>query len=98
MAKFVTVSALSMVEPDFSKLPKDFSAYEKEIKSVLLREIDKAMVNCPDLIVFPECASRYAPNGGVRDVGELNAYYKYLGSRIEEFLQPIAVNNNVNIA
>ncbi len=98
MSNLVTLSALSMREPDFRHLGGNFSAYEKELKIILKRNIDKVLPDSPDLIVFPECASRYARVNGERSVEVLKEYYKYLGNSIEEFLRPIAVDNNVNIA
>lgn len=98
MSNFVTISALSMAEPDFSSFPKNYSIYEKEIKKFLKEQIDKALCDSPDLIVFPECASQYVKGNRDRDLEELKEYYKYLGDSIEEFLKPIAVQNNTNIA
>ena len=98
MSKNVTVSALSMREPDFSTLPKSFSAYEAEIKKYIRRQLDKVLPDVPDLIVFPECSTRYARVRGERNIDFLKEYYKHLGSSIEEYLMPIAVDNNVNIA
>jgi predicted amidohydrolase len=87
-----------MREPDFRNLGESFSAYEAELKKILKRNIDKVLPDSPDLIVFPECSSRYARVNGERSVDVLKEYYKYLGTSIEEFLAPIAVDNNVNIA
>ncbi len=98
MSNFVTLSALSMREPDFRYLGGSFSAYEAELKKILKRNIDNVIPDSPDLIVFPECASRYARVNGERSIDTLKEYYKYLGTSIEEFLKPIAVDNNVNIA
>lgn len=97
MAKFVTLSALTMREPEFGDLPKDFSVYEKEIKKLITRHLDSVLPDEPDLIVFPECSSRYKI-GGKKDPTELKQYYRYLENRIEEFLRPIAIDNHVNIA
>lgn len=94
MSNFVTLSAIGAPEPDFSSFPKDFSVYEKEIKNFLKKQIDKVLNDKPDLIVFPECANRYQPNTKL----ELKEYYAYLGDSITEFLKPIAVQNNTNIA
>lgn len=98
MSNLVTLSALSMREPDFRDLGGSFSAYEAELKKILKRNIDKVLPDIPDLIVFPECSSRYARVNGERSIDMLKEYYKYLGTSIEEFLKPIAVDNNVNIA
>lgn len=98
MSNIVTLSALSMTEPDFRSLPKNFSVYEAHIKQRLRNQIDKVLCDSPDLIVFPECASRYARVNGVRSIDDLKEYYKHLGTAIEQFLIPIAVDNNVNIA
>ena len=94
MANFVTLSAIGAKEPDFSSLPKNFTVYEKEIKTILKQQIEDVLPNTPDLIVFPECANRYFP----RTRPELKEYYKYLGESIVDFLKPIAVDNNTNIA
>ena len=98
MSNPITISALSMSEPDFRDLGGSFSAYESELKKLLKKNIDKVLSCVPDLIVFPECSSRYARVNGERNIEVLKEYYKYLGTRIEEFLTPIAVDNNVNIA
>lgn len=98
MSKLVTISALSMKKPNFSSLPKNFSCYETELKRVIKSHIDKVLPNEPDLIVFPEASSRYAGVNARNNGDELKAYYKHLGNSIEEFLVPIAIENNVNIA
>ena len=97
MSNFVTLSALTMREPEFGDLPKNFSVYEKEIKQLIQKHLDTVLPDEPDLIVFPECSSRYKI-GGKKSPEELKPYYKYLENRIEEFLLPIAVDNHVNIA
>ena len=94
MSNYVTLSTIGAKEPDFSPLPKNFSAYEKEIKAELQRQIDLMLCDKPDLIILPECANRYVPNTRP----ELKEYYKYLGDSIVEFLKPIAIDNNTNIA
>ena len=97
MSKFVTLSALSMKEPEFGALSKSFSVYEKEIKQLIQKHLDMVLPDEPDLIVFPECSSRYKINGK-KSPEELKPYYQYLENRIEEFLIPIALDNHVNIA
>jgi len=94
VANFVTLSAIGAKEADFSSLPKNFTVYEKEIKAKLKRQIDEVLPSNPDLIVFPECANRYLPNTRP----ELKEYYKHLGDSIVDFLKPIAIQNNTNIA
>jgi len=94
VANLVTLSTIGAKEADFSSLPKNFTVYEKEIKAKLKRQIDEVLPSNPDLIVFPECANRYVPNTRL----ELKEYYKHLGDSIEEFLKPIAIENNTNIA
>ena len=94
MSNFVTLSAIGAKEPDFGSLPKNFTVYEKEMKERLKQQIDDVLPNKPDLIVFPECANRYLPNTRA----ELKEYYKHLGDSIVDFLKPIAVQNNTNIA
>jgi predicted amidohydrolase len=98
MSNIITVSALNMPKPSFRDVPQNFASYEAELKRVIKKFLDKALADSPDLIVFPEAASRYARTNGIYDVEKLKEYYKYLGTKIEEFLMPIAVDNNVNIA
>ncbi|MBE7026890.1 MAG: carbon-nitrogen hydrolase family protein [Ruminococcaceae bacterium] len=94
MSNFVTLSAIGAPEPDFSSLPKNFSVYEKEMKNLLKKQLDDVLVSKPDLVVFPECANRYQPSDRVG----LKEYYAYLKDSIVEFLKPIAIENNTNIA
>lgn len=94
MANYVKLSAIGASEPDFSFLPKNFAVYEREMKEILKRQMDEVLPNKPDLIVFPECANRYVPNTRTG----LKEYYKYLGDSMVEFLKPLAVDNNTNIA
>ena len=98
VANFVTLCALSMGEPDFGGLPKSFSAYEKEIRAHLARAIDGALCHAPDLIVLPECSSRYTLGQSAPPAAELGEYYRYLAGRMEEFLLTVAKKEGVNIA
>lgn len=94
MSKYVTLSAIGASEPDFSIFPKNFGIYEKEIKTLLKKQMDEVVVSSPDLIVFPECANRYVPNTRA----DVKQWYRYLGDSILDFLKPYAVDNNVNLA
>lgn len=94
MSNYVNLSAIGAAEPDFSSLPQNLTVYEREMKERLKRLIDDVLPSRPDLIVFPECANRYRPNTRA----ELKEYYKYLGDSMVDFLKPIAVENNTNIA
>ena len=94
MSNFITLSAIGADMPDFSALPKNFSVYEKEMMANLKKNIDDVLPDRPDLIVLPECANRYVPFTRP----ELKEYYTFLGNRMVEYMQEIAVNNNTNIA
>ena len=94
MSKNITISAIGAREPNFGALPRNWTVYEKEIIRFLEQQLDKVLPDKPDLIVFPECANRYIPNSKP----ELKEYYRFLGDRIVDFLKPIAIENNTNIA
>ena len=94
MAKYVTLSAIGANQFVFEGAAKNFAACEKAVKEHLKARIEEVLPDKPDLIVFPECANRYAPHTRP----ELKAYYQYLGDSIVDFLKPIAKENNTNIA
>ncbi|MBQ6999177.1 MAG: carbon-nitrogen hydrolase family protein [Clostridia bacterium] len=98
MSNFVTLSTIGALAPDFSSVPKNFTIYEKEMKTRLKNQIEAVLPDKPDLIVFPECANNYYSNTKEDLKEELKEYCKYLKNSFVDFLKPFAIENNVNIA
>lgn len=100
MAKNTTISVLSMALPHLEAPIGDYAAYEKQTKNFLKEQIDKVLPSEPDLIVLPENCIRFNSEYADDDTywKDMQAYYRYHGSRIEEYLGDIAKNNNTNIA
>ncbi len=93
MSNYVKISTLCYGEPLlFEEI--DFSTKEKRMMKFLKEQLDKVLCESPDLIVFPECANRFA----LQDPQNNKEYYCYVEDRFLDYMKSVAKNNNVNIA
>ena len=103
MAKNTTISVLSVELPRLGAPIGNYTEYEKQTQNYLKEQIDMVLPSKPDLIVFPEnCIrfnSQYTSHPSDSEYWkDMQDYYRYLGTKVEEYLGTIAKDNNTNIA
>ncbi len=86
----VTAAAQNHLAYDGSQ---NFEAMTKRAADFIVGEIDKVMVDSPDLIVLPEVYDR--PGGISRDL--CREYYAFRGNYVYDRVKQAAKSNNVNI-
>lgn len=94
MSNHTKISVLCYQEPTLSSENLDFISQEKFMMNFLQKQLDKVLFDLPDLIIFPECANRFALQAREKN----KEFYLYVENRFTEYMMSVAKNNNVNVA
>ena len=103
MAKNVVISTLGFANPPlpFGMDKWDFDAQAQWMLGFLQQKLEAVLPDKPDLIVFPECANRFAQcKDETREEYHARqaAYYRHVGDRFVRWLAEVAAQNRTNIA
>ena len=103
MAKNVVISTLGFANPPlpFGMDKWDFDAQAQWMLGFLQQKLEAVLPDKPDLIVFPECANRFAQcKAETREEYHARqaAYYRHVGDRFVRWLAEVAAQNRTNIA
>lgn len=99
MSEYRKISTLCPSQPNVSS--RSFADIKAEMSGWIRMNIDRVLPDSPDLIVLPECSSRYNCPAGVKYDDykqQLKDYYRYVGDEFTQMLSRIAAENNTIIA
>ena len=99
MSEYRKISTLCPAQPNVSS--RSFADIKAEMSGWIRMNIDRVLPDSPDLIVLPECSSRYNCPAGVKYDDykqQLKDYYRYVGDEFTQMLSRVAVENNTIIA
>lgn len=96
MAKYVKISTLNLTAPPLRELPftGDMERLVENMIAHLQENLNKVLPDKPDIILLPECCDCY----GSHSPEQVQAYYRYRGDRIRDYLCGVAKEHHCYIA